>query len=144
VLVNTPLRARGVCTVDVNDRGIPIGVHLLSPGGFALNVLEPGTADPYSLPTQSIQALSEFASQKDFGRLAHIRAVVALYRPGKSIFVKDATGSLYMETRLETPLAVGDIVDAVGFLGNNDAPDLARTVYRTVGGGPAPRARGDR
>ncbi len=141
VLVNALLRVRGVCTVDVNDRGIPIGVHLLSPGGFALDVLAPGTADPYGLPAQSIQGLSEFASQKDFGRLVHIRAVVALYRPGKSIFVKDATGSLYIETRLETPLAVGDIVDAVGFLGNDDAPNLARTLYRKIGVAAAPRAR---
>ena len=55
--------------------------------------------------------------------------------------MKDATGSLYIETRLETPLAVGDIVDAVGFLGNDDAPNLARTLYRKIGIAAAPRAR---
>src|SRR6185295_9192739 len=141
VQLNALLRVRGVCMVDVNDRDIPIGVRLLSPGGSALNVLAPGTSDPYSLPTQSIQRLSEFTAQKDFARLVHIRAVVALYRPGLSIFVKDDSGSLFLETRLETPLAAGDIIDAAGFLGNDDAPQLEHTVYRKIGTGPAPRPR---
>jgi signal transduction histidine kinase/CheY-like chemotaxis protein len=144
VQVNALLRVRGVCMVDVNERGTLVGVHVLSPGGFALNVLAPGTADPYSLPTRSIHSLSEFTTQKDFGRLVHIRGVVALYRPGSSgssIFAVDATGSLNLETRLGPPLAVGDVIDASGFLGNNDGPGLEHTIYRKIGVAPPPRAR---
>jgi signal transduction histidine kinase/ActR/RegA family two-component response regulator len=142
VQTNAVLRVRGISMVVLNDRGKGIGLRVLSPGGPSVDVLEPGVADPYTLPTHQIQDLSEFSTQHhDFGRLVHIRAVVTLYRPGSALFVQDATGSFCLETRLETPLAVGDVVEAAGFLGNHDGPDLGHTVFRKVGTGPVPRAR---
>jgi signal transduction histidine kinase/CheY-like chemotaxis protein len=141
VLMNAVLRVRGVCTVDVSDRGKPIGVRLLSAGRSAIDVLEPGLADPYSLPMQPIARLSEFSAQQAFGRLVHIRAVVTLYRRGLSVFVQDATGSLYIQSDQMTPLSAGDVIEAAGFLGSDDGPDLERAVYRKIHGGPPPPAR---
>ena len=142
VQTNAVLRVRGICTVVLNEHGKQIGLRVLSPGGLSVDLLEPGVVDPYALPTHQIRDLSEFSTQQhEFGRLVHIRAVVTLYRPGSAIFVQDATGSFCLETRLVTPLAVGDLVDAAGFLGNNDGPELGHTVFRKVGVGPAPRAR---
>jgi signal transduction histidine kinase/ActR/RegA family two-component response regulator len=141
VLVNALLRVRGVCTVDVSDRGKPIGVRVLSPGRSAIEVLEPGIADPYGLPVQPIERLSEFSAQQAFGRMVHIRAVVALYRRATGVFVQDATGPLYMSTAQETPLEAGDVIDAAGFLGSDDAPVLESAMYRRIRAGPAPAAR---
>jgi signal transduction histidine kinase/CheY-like chemotaxis protein len=141
VLVNALLRVRGVCTVDVSDRGKPIGVRVLSQGRSAVEVLEPGIADPYTLPVQSIERLSEFAAQQAFGRMVHIRAVVTLYRRSTAIFVQDATGPLYVSTGQDTPLVAGDVIDAVGFLGSNEAPVLESAVYRKLRAGPVPAAR---
>jgi signal transduction histidine kinase/CheY-like chemotaxis protein len=141
VLLNALLRVRGVCTVDVNDRGRPIGVRLLSQGGSAIDVLDPGVADPYSLPAQPIESLSKFSAQHAFGRMVHIRAVVTLYRRASAVFVQDATGSLYLTTLQETPLVAGDVIDAAGFLVSDDGPELDRSVYRTLHAGPAPAAR---
>ena len=51
------------------------------------------------------------AAQAAFGRLVHIRASVVLQRAGTSLFVRDATGTVFCETHATTPVAVGDIVD---------------------------------
>ena len=142
IQVNTQLRLRGVCDVRVDDANRPIGVvRLLVPNAGFVDVLGAGTADPYAIPIWPVAELAEFRAQKAFGRLVHVRASVALQRPGTSLFIKDATGSMYVQTPQETPVRVGDIVDVVGFLANDDGPTLSRGVYRVVAHGKEPQAR---
>ena len=142
IQVNTQLRLRGVCDVRVDDANRPIGVvRVMVPNAGLVDVLGPGTADPYAIPIWPIAELAEFRAQKAFGRLVHVRASVALQRPGTSLFVKDATGSVYVQTAQATPVRVGDIVDVVGFLANDDGPTIGRGVYRVVGHGAEPPAR---
>jgi signal transduction histidine kinase/ActR/RegA family two-component response regulator len=142
IQVNTRLRVRGVCAVDAGERGRSLDVRLLAPNASSFDVVEAGTTEPLSLPTTPVQRLSEFSAQAVFGRLVHVRASVVLQRPGTSLFVRDATGTVYCETQATTPVAVGDIVDVVGFLGMEDnAPLLVRATYERLSAGPPPVAR---
>jgi signal transduction histidine kinase len=142
IQVNTRLRVRGVCAVDVGERGTPLDVRLLAPNASSFDVVEAGTAEPLSLPTTPVQRLWEFGAQAALGRLVHIRASVVLQRAGTSLFVRDATGTIYCETRATTPVAIGDVVDVVGFLGSEDsAPKLVRATYERRSAGPPPVAR---
>ena len=142
IQVNTRLRVRGVCAVDVGERGTPLDVRLLAPNASSFDVVEAGTAQPLSLPTTPVQRLWEFGAQAALGRLVHIRASVVLQRAGTSLFVRDATGTVYCETHATTPVAIGDIVDVVGFLGTEDnAPKLVRAIYERRSAGPPPVAR---
>ena len=142
IQVNTRLRVRGVCAVDVGDRGTPLDVRLLAPNVSSFDVVEDGTAEPLRLPTTAARRLWEFSAQAAFGRLVHIRGSVVLQRAGVSLFVRDETGSVFCETHGTTPVAVGDIVDVVGFLGIEDnAPKLVRATYERRSAGPPPVAR---
>jgi signal transduction histidine kinase len=142
IQVNTRLRVRGVCAVDLGERGTPVDVRLLAPDAAAFEVIEAGIAEPLLQPTTDVQRLWEFSSQANLGRLIHVRASVVLQRPGRSLFVRDATGTLFCETHAATPVAVGDIVDVVGFLGIEDnAPKLVRAIYERRSAGPPPAAR---
>ena len=141
IQVNTRLRVRGVCAVDAGERGRSLDVQLLAPNASSFDVVEAGTTEPLSLPTTPVQRLSDFSAQAVFGRLVHVRASVVLQRPGTSLFVRDATGTVYCETQATTPVAVGDIVDVVGFLGMEDnAPLLVRATYERLSAGPPPVA----
>jgi signal transduction histidine kinase/ActR/RegA family two-component response regulator len=141
IQVNTRLRVRGVCAVDVGERGTPLDVRLLAPNASSFDVVEAGTAEPLSLPTTAVQRLWEFSAQAAFGRLVHVRASVVLQRAGTSLFVRDATGTVFCETHATTPVAIGDIVDVVGFLGIEDnAPKLVRATYERRSAGPPPVA----
>src|SRR5260370_27568353 len=102
--------------VDVSDRGNPIGVRLLSEGRSAIEVLEAGIADPYGLPVQPIEGLSEFSAQQAFGRMVHIPAVVTLYRRGTAMFVPDPTGPPPLSTGQEAPLLPRGPIQSVRFL----------------------------
>ena len=140
--VNTRLRVRGVCAVGIGERGTPLDVRLLAPNASSFDVVEAGTSAPLSLPTTAVQRLWEFGAQETFGRLVHIQASVVLQRPGTSLFVRDATGTVFCETHATTPVAVGDIVDVVGFLGIEDnAPKLERATYERRSAGAPPLAR---
>ena len=142
IQVNTRLRVRGVCAVDAGARGRSLDVRLMAPNASSFDVVEAGTTEPLSLPTTPVHRLSEFSAQAVFGRLVHVRASVVLQRPGISLFVRDATGTVYCETQATTPVAVGDIVDVVGFLGLEDnAPLLVRATYERLSAGPPPVAR---
>jgi PAS domain S-box-containing protein len=142
IQVDTRLRVRGVCQVRVDDRHRPTGfVSILSPDRTFVDVLAAGTADPFSAPVWLVQDLAEFSAQRAFGRLIRLRASVVLHRPGISIFVRDATGSIYAETNQTAPVALGDVVDVVGFLANEDGPTLERATYRVVAHGPPPEPR---
>ena len=142
IQVNTRLRVRGVCAVAVGERGTPLDVRLLAPNASSFDIVEAGTAEPLSLPTTAVQRLWEFSAQSAFGRLVHIRASVVLQRAGTSLFVRDATGAVFCETHATTPVAVGDIVDIVGFLGIEDnAPKLVRATYARRSAGPPLVAR---
>ena len=142
IQVNTQLRLRGVCDVRVDESNRPIGiVRLMVPSAALVDVLGPGTSDPYAIPVWPVAELAEFRAQQAFGRLVHLRGSVVLQRPGTSLFIKDATGSVYVQTSQATPVRVGDIVDVVGFLANEDGPTLGRGVYRVVRHGPEPEAR---
>jgi signal transduction histidine kinase/ActR/RegA family two-component response regulator len=142
VLPDARLRVRGACEVKVDEQHRPIAVvELLSPGRAFVTVLDEGAADPFSLPLRSVRALWEFNAQRWFGRLVRLRGTVTLQRSGLSIYVRDATGSIYADTLDSTPLTVGDTVDVVGFLANVDGPVLENSTYRFVSHGDAPRSR---
>ena len=114
---------------------------MLAPNAASFDVIDAGTAEPFSLPITAVRHLREFSAQAAFGRLVHVRASVILQRAGTSLFVRDATGTLFCETRATTPVAIGDIVDVVGFLGIEDnAPKLVRATYERRSAGPPPIA----
>ena len=140
--VNTRLRVRGVWSVDGAERGTLLDFQLLAPDASSFDIVEAVTAGPYSLPTTPVQRLWEFNAQAALGRLVHIRASVVLQRPGTSLFVRDATGAIFCETRATTPVAIGDIVDVAGFLGTEDnAAKLVRAIYERRSAGPPVIAR---
>jgi signal transduction histidine kinase/ActR/RegA family two-component response regulator len=134
--INAEIRVRGVCRVELGARGTPLSARILSPGRSAVKVLDAGTADPFQLPVRTIRSLSEFRAHGDFGRLVHIQATVALQRPGTSLFVQDATGSIYLSTSDDAPVSPDDLVDVVGFLASSEgSPGLESGHYRRAGRG---------
>ena len=134
VSVNAQIRVRGVCRVDIGARGTPISARILVPLRSALEVLEPGTADPFKLPVRTIRSLSEFRAYRDFGRLVHIQATVALQRPGTALFVQDGTGSIYVSTSSDARVSPDEVVDVIGFLGSTDgSPAIETGQYRGAG-----------
>jgi signal transduction histidine kinase/CheY-like chemotaxis protein len=140
-LIDARIVVRGVCDVVVNQRHQVTGFRLLVPAQSSLVVEEPGVADPFSLPVRAVDSLTDYSAHALFGRRVHVRGVVTLARPGRSYFIHDATGPLYVMGVGRNGLSTGDLVDAVGFLGSDQGAQLEDAVARVIGRGRVPEPK---
>ena len=70
-----------------------------------------------------------------------VRGVVTRYRAGRSLAIRDQSGSIFAYTDSTIPLAPGDIVEVSGLadLDSEASPCIDRAVYRKIGAEQPPR-----
>ena len=113
-----------------------VGARLMAPGLAAIKVLEPAPADPFNQPVAPVDSLMRWDHISILKHRVHLRGTVTLLWPGSSLCIRDDSGAICMRTREQTPIAVGDIADVIGFAEiAGDAHILTDVVYRPVGKG---------
>ena len=138
-LVDAKIRIRGACGTVFNERRQLLGIQIFVPGLEYISVVERPPADPSSLPVQPVNALMRFSPGETVGHRIRVQGVVTLQRPGGSIFIKDATGGLSIETEQNTPLKPGDRIDVVGFAATGDyTPVVEDATLQKLSSGPPP------
>jgi len=138
-LVDASVAVRGACGAVFNEKRQLLGLNLYVPQPSAIVVEAPAPADPFALPLRPIQTLMRFVPGEKSGHRVRIRGVVTLQTPGESMFVKDQTGGLYVESRQEETVAPGEQVDVVGFAALGEyTPLLREAVFRKGSAGGAP------
>jgi signal transduction histidine kinase len=85
---------------------------------FVVEQMEDG--NPFAKPVVPLSGIAEYRRDIKPGERVHVRGVVTLQRPGQDLFLQDASGGLHVQTRQADKLAIGDVVDVVGF------PDVDR------------------
>jgi len=90
-------------------------------------------------PPVPISALLRFSPGARAGHRVRVRGVVTYQQPGKAIFLQADGKGLRVLTQQDTPVAIGDVVDVLGFpqMGES-APVLADAVFHRVTHGPLP------
>jgi len=86
------------------------------PEDFVVEQLE--GSDPFSRPVIPLSGIAEYRRDIIPGQRVHVKGVVTLVRRGQDLFLQDGTRGLHVQTHQTNDLAVGDVVDVVGF------PDL--------------------
>jgi diguanylate cyclase (GGDEF)-like protein len=113
-----------------------IGMRLMAPGLAAVHILEPAPSDPFNQPATPVDDLMRWNHISILKHRVHLRGTVTLFWPGSSLCIRDASGAICTQTREQTPLAVGQIADVVGFAEiEGDAHILTDVVYRPGGEG---------
>jgi hypothetical protein len=71
-----------------------------------------------------------------------VRGVVTRYRPGRSLTIRDQSGSISAYTVATTPVAPGDVVEVTGIadVDSAGAPSIDKATYRKIGTDEPPRA----
>ncbi len=114
-----------------------VGARLLFPSLAQVRIEEPAPANPFSLPVSPINSLLRFAPDVTFIHRVRVRGQVTLQWPGQWLYIQDATQGLFIPTVQETPLKLGDVVDAVGFPAMGEyAVMLEDAVFKPEGPGP--------
>ena len=138
-LVDSTVQVRGVCSTLFNRQRQLFGFRLLVPRAEDVLVVKPAAANPFDIPTQSINSLLQFTPQGSFGHRVKVTGTVVYQEAGIALFIQDEKEGLYCQTRQRTPVQAGDRVEVLGFPAKGEyTPVLQDAVFRKVGPGTAP------
>lgn len=123
------VEVRGVCWTEMDRWNRPVGFRVHAPDPACVRVLEPGGPDPFDRPRSWVSGLMSAEVPRD--ARVRVRGTVTHVTPDQWVFLRDGTGSVralllprvagseasrvYRE-RSGKELAVGDVVDVVGYV----------------------------
>ncbi len=140
--VDARVRLRGVAGAIFNKSNEWVGARLYVPGPAEVEFLEHPPADAFASPLRTISSILRFNPTGSSGHRVRIEGVVTLERPGRELFVQDATGNIGILTRQSTSVQVGRRVTAVGFLAMGEYTHiLADGIFQTLQGSESPVAQ---
>jgi signal transduction histidine kinase/CheY-like chemotaxis protein len=141
-LVDAKVRLRGNAAPLFNHQHQLSGAHLFLPNRAAVTVEEPGPANPFALPVESVRRLLRYEPSPSLHHRVHIRGIVTLLWPGRLLCLQDGTQGLCAQTDQTTALKTGEWADVVGFpIIGEFTPTLTQAIYNTSGAlQPAPAA----
>ena len=114
LLLNSRIRARGICQSTYTTDGQQVAGALLVPTWRDVEVLEVAPVHWMDVPVSLIGLLAgtNFAPASE--TVVHIRGKVRSRSPGQSLIVEDETGQVLAETSQSSPVAVGAEVEVLG------------------------------
>jgi diguanylate cyclase (GGDEF)-like protein len=135
-LIDAKVRIRGNAAPMFNGNDQIVGARLMTPGLFAVKVLEPASGDPFNNPVMRIDDLLRWSQIATVRHRVHVRGQVTLQWRGLSLCLRDATRGICAQTVQDTQVDIGDIVDVVGFSeAVSGTPVLMDAVFKSEGHG---------
>jgi signal transduction histidine kinase len=134
--IDSEVLIEGVCGTIFNAQRQLVGILFYVPRLSFIKVEAPAQEVPFS-------ALMRFAPGDASRHRVRVRGVVGYQQPGVAIFVQNNGHGLRVLTQQDTQLAIGDLVDVIGFPAMGEsAPVLEDAVFHRIGrdAGPSPVA----
>ncbi len=139
-LIDARIRIRGVCGAEFNPKNQMVGVNLYVPSLREMSTLEAAEPERVTGPPTPIGTLQRFGFKNPRGHRLKLAGIVTAVLPTQGFYMKDESGSIYVQTRQGLRLAPGDRVEALGFLGLSEAHvRLEDAYFRRLGTGPPPK-----
>ncbi len=137
-LIDARVAVQGACSSEMNVRRQLSGITLNVPSLEFVRLINPPPADPFSVATTPIDAVATFEPNRLTSRV-RIQGVVTLEMPGEGFIIQDATGGMRVQTRQTNEVAIGDLLDVLGFPTIADfSPSLEEAVFRKTGSARLP------
>ena len=144
-LSNSVVQVEGICVVQLNDLGAPIGVSVPIDRESDIEIMEKAPANSFDIPAHRIGDVLRFIPPSIASRRLKIQGTVTLWRSSGEIYLQDGTGGIRVETYETNHVALGDEVEVVGFRALGECtPMLRNATFRMVrrGSMPAPKRLG--
>ena len=114
-LVDARVRVRGICAIQVNPLGVIEGFQLYPNSLSDIDVIRAARPDPFAEPLQPIRDVLRFSTPEEQGHRVRIEGTVLHQQPGKTLYLRDRTGSILIGTQQTLPVHPGDAITAVGY-----------------------------
>jgi signal transduction histidine kinase len=135
---NAVVRIRGCVFAPFNERTHELCAGTLPIGDGAVSVLQAAPRDLFDVPRKSIGELLLYDPEAAPFRRLKVSGQIIHGQTGQ-YFLADGANGVRVTTRNSDVFAVGDLVDAVGFLGlGGAAAELKEAVMRKKGSAPLP------
>jgi signal transduction histidine kinase len=79
-------------------------------------VLESEQVDPFEGPIMPVNSIAQYRRGRHAEQRVHVRGNVTFQRPGEELFLQDSSGGLRIATEQPGKFALGEEVEAVGFV----------------------------
>ena len=138
-LLDSEIRATGVCSIQVGRWGNISGFRLNVPSIADIQVEKRPPFDPFSAPLSAIRNI--FRTPAGAPHRVRIEGVLLHQQPG-ALYIRDRSGTLSIPIRQPLPVNPSDILSVSGYPAPDEfAPTLEHPLVKRVGSGPAPLPR---
>jgi diguanylate cyclase (GGDEF)-like protein len=133
-LVDSLVRIQGNAGAVFNQRDQLVGVRVLFPTLREVEVVQAAPRDPFAVPAVPISQLFRYSPDPGLLHRVHVEGKVTLDWPGRMLCIQDPKAAICIQTTQSTGVAVGTLVDVVGFPAINlFKPTLEDATFRTAG-----------
>jgi diguanylate cyclase (GGDEF)-like protein len=133
-LRNAYVEVTGLVAGKFDNKNQLTGI-LLEVGSLAdIKILKPANYTPESLPITPMDQVLAGYHVLDQSRLVRVQGTVTYFEPGSVAVLQSGDKSIWITTRSEEPLRIGDVADATGFPDiNGELLALTNGVIRDTG-----------
>ncbi|MDX1950697.1 MAG: response regulator [Verrucomicrobiota bacterium] len=137
--VGAVVRVTGVCGSILNEQEKLSGIQLWIPTDAPVEIEEYAPADPFAVPYRSLSTLRRFSTVSVLNRRIKVTGTVTAQIPGRFIVIQDGAEGLVILTRENADIQRGDLLEAAGFIGQeNSRLVLREAVIHKLGRGRQP------
>ena len=127
-LLDAEVEATGVASARFDGKMQQTGVALAVPSPADIKILTRASAGPWSLPVTRMGDIFPGYRVKNFSHRVRVHGTITYYQPSSVIVLQSGAQSLWIMTRVESPLRIGDEADVTGF------PDVRDGFLALTGG----------
>jgi PAS domain S-box-containing protein len=135
-LQDAKIVAEGICSIQISAWGAITGFKLNVPSIKGIRVEEKARSDPFSAPLRSIRDVLRYSNKAEAGHRIRIQGVLLHQRPGRTIYVRDATGSISIPTTHILPVNSLDLLTISGYpVPGEFAPSMEHVLIKSLSAG---------
>jgi signal transduction histidine kinase len=135
-LLDSTVRVRGVCSTQFNQQRQLFAIRIMVPGPEDLKIEIPAPEGMMVAAPRPLGSLLQFTPQESSGHRVKLTGTVIYFEPGLGLFLQDGNHGVEIQTQQQTPLQLGDHVEALGFVSHGTyTPVLQDAVYRKLSSG---------
>jgi len=114
-LLDAEVEATGVVAGIFDSKSQLTGIMLEIPGLENIRVLKRAQTSPGALPLTPMDDVLSAYYVRDETRRVRVEGTITYYQPGSVVVLQNGDKSIWVVTKFEGPLRVGDRADATGF-----------------------------